>query len=161
MARCQASRPAAVLRWSKSVVGRGIGHDQIIGTPDEGKLENSAGGEPQGIYPEARLSRDTRRRYQTQPLAQSLAMLQARFAWRQRTPLQRVARQTLSQCSLTPPTRSSILRGWMSSTSTTEITQALAKTPKMMLSGMARSRIAPKPQSAKPPQLMLTKFISP
>jgi len=39
-------KPAAALRWIRSVVGSFIGHDQIIGTPDEGKLENLAGGEP-------------------------------------------------------------------------------------------------------------------
>jgi hypothetical protein len=38
-------KPAAALRWSGSVVVRGIDHDQIIDTPDEGKLENCAGGE--------------------------------------------------------------------------------------------------------------------
>jgi len=46
MARRQASRPVAALRWSRSAGVRGIDHDQIIDTPDEGKLENFAGGEP-------------------------------------------------------------------------------------------------------------------
>ena len=36
-----------------------------------------------------------------------------------------------------------------------------AKTPKMRFSGMCWSRRAPKIQSAKPPQLMLTRFIRP
>ena len=40
-------------------------------------------------------------------------------------------------------------------------TAALAKTPKMPNSGTWRSRSTPKPQSAKPPQLMLTRFMMP
>jgi hypothetical protein len=41
-----------------------------------------------------------------------------------------------------------------------ERTAALAKKPKMMLMGTSRSRRAPKPQSAGPAQLMLTRFIT-
>ena len=58
-------------------------------------------------------------------------------------------------------TPASAVRGRMSSTSTTEMTAAPAKALKMTLSGMFASRIAPKPQSANPPQLMLTRFMTP
>ena len=43
----------------------------------------------------------------------------------------------------------------------TEINAIPAKTPKMTSSGTCWSRRAPKPQSAKPPQLMLTRFMKP
>ena len=55
----------------------------------------------------------------------------------------------------------SVSRGLMSKTSTTDNTAALAKMPKMPKSGTCRSRRMPKPQSAKPPQLMLTRFMMP
>ena len=52
-------------------------------------------------------------------------------------------------------------RGRISRTRTTETTAAAAKTLKMTLSGTSRSRRTPKPQSARPPQLMLTRFMMP
>ncbi len=55
----------------------------------------------------------------------------------------------------------SVKRGLMRSTSTTDTTAALAKTLKMPASGTCRSRMMPKPQSASPPALMLTKFMRP
>ena len=52
-------------------------------------------------------------------------------------------------------------RGRMQSAMKMESKAMPAKTPKMRFSGMCRSRKTPKIQSAKPPQLMLTKFIRP
>ena len=52
-------------------------------------------------------------------------------------------------------------RGRISSTINTESNATPANAPKMMFSGTWRSRSAPKAQSPKPPQLMLTKFMMP
>src|SRR6187401_3557630 len=56
---------------------------------------------------------------------------------------------------------SSTCRGRIKSTMKTESRATPANTPKMTLSGTWRSRNAPKAQSPKPPQLMLTRFIMP
>ena len=57
--------------------------------------------------------------------------------------------------------RSSSGRGRTRRMRTTETIAAPEKMPKMTASGTRASRSAPKPQSANPPQLMLTKFIRP
>ena len=55
----------------------------------------------------------------------------------------------------------STYRGLISRTRTMDTIATLAKMPKMPKSGTCRSRRRPKPQSAKPPQLMLTRFMIP
>src|SRR5262249_40275961 len=51
--------------------------------------------------------------------------------------------------------------GRISSTITMERIAVAANTLKITLSGTSRSRRMPKPQSARPPQLMLTRFMMP
>src|SRR5687768_16547384 len=65
-----------------------------------------------------------------------------------------------SQCAARI-TGGSVSRGLIRSTSTIETSATLAKTLKIPKSGTWRSRSSPKPQSAKPPQLMLTRFMMP
>ena len=57
--------------------------------------------------------------------------------------------------------RTSSGRGRTRRTRTTETTAAAAKSPNVTSRGTCASRSAPKPQSAKPPQLMLTRFMMP
>ena len=51
--------------------------------------------------------------------------------------------------------------GRISNTNTAEKQAKPAKMPKISGNGTSRSRSTPNPQSAKPPQLMLTMFMTP